>query len=128
SSRAGVVGMFLCGWVMVLATASRADEPLPIVPKVSLQPLAAHAQVVAETMELLGQPLDAATRTAIEKASTSADEAEGVKGIQTALDALCLVGIDINPEARVKVTTGPAKPVLVEQGWRAFLVKVHNQA
>ncbi|MFN9085233.1 MAG: CehA/McbA family metallohydrolase, partial [Acidobacteriota bacterium] len=43
-------------------------------------------------------------------------------------DKHCLVGLEINPEARVKVQQGPAKAELLEQGWRSFLVKVHNQA
>ena len=34
----------------------------------------------------------------------------------------------INPESRVKVQVGPAQKSLVEQGWRIFLVKVHNEA
>jgi hypothetical protein len=40
----------------------------------------------------------------------------------------CLVEVRINPEARVSVTRGPAPARLVEQGWRAFLVKVGNEA
>src|SRR5207245_585789 len=40
--------------------------------------------------------------------------------------ALALV--DINPESRVKVAPGPAKPELVEAGTRIFLVKVNNAA
>lgn len=48
--------------------------------------------------------------------------------VQKALDPHCLFGVNINPESRVKVSRGPAKPELVEQGWRVFLVKVHNEA
>ena len=36
--------------------------------------------------------------------------------------------MNINPESRVKVTRGPAQAELLEQGWRTFLVKVHNEA
>jgi hypothetical protein len=36
--------------------------------------------------------------------------------------------VDINPEARVKVSRGQAKAVLTQGGWSSFLVKVHNQA
>ena len=48
--------------------------------------------------------------------------------IQRVLDCHCLVGVDINPQMRVKVAPGPAKRELVEHGWRQFLVKVHNEA
>jgi hypothetical protein len=51
-----------------------------------------------------------------------------VDEIQRILDKHCLAGVEINPESRVKVQQGPAKAILVEQGWRAFLIKVHNQA
>src|SRR5207249_3169107 len=55
-----------------------------------------------------------------------ADEAGGA--VQQVLDNYCLFGVNINPESRVKVAPGPAKPELVEKGWRQFLVKVHNEA
>jgi hypothetical protein len=125
AARRVLVGLM----VVVICLLGRAwGEELPLVGKVALQPLAGHARAVAEAMEFMGQPLDARTREAIEKASAATDEAEGVRGIQAALDPFCLVGVDINPEARVKASAGPAKASLVEQGWRAFLVKVHNQA
>jgi len=56
------------------------------------------------------------------------DAAEGVVGIQKVLDAHALYGVHVNPESRVKVAVGAARPVLVEQGWRTFLVKVHKEA
>ena len=37
-------------------------------------------------------------------------------------------GVKINPESRVKVSAGAAPSELIEQGWRVFLVKVHNEA
>src|SRR4029453_5077443 len=47
-------------------------------------------------------------------------------GPQTLLDAPVLPTVDINPESRVKVEEGAAKPDLVEAGTRLFLVKVIN--
>src|SRR4029453_15864081 len=49
-------------------------------------------------------------------------------GPQTLLDAPVLPTVDINPESRVKVEQGAAKPELVEAGTRLFLVKVINNA
>jgi hypothetical protein len=117
--------------LIVLAGGSpgaRGQDALPIVSKVSLQPLSAQAKVLTDALDVLGQPLSAETKAALDKAYSAAEEADGVKAIQEALDPLCLLAVDINPEARVKVAAGPAKPLLVEQGWRAFLIKVHNQA
>ena len=56
------------------------------------------------------------------------DEADATRSIQEILDPLCLVSVDINPEMRVKAAQGPADPMLVEQGWRTFLIKVRNEA
>jgi hypothetical protein len=121
-------------WIIVIAIlfawgndAAR-GEPLAVVEKVAAQPLVAHARQVQEAMEYLGTPLPAAAREAIGKARAGGDDAAAARAIQEALDPLCLYGVDINPESRVKVAAGPAEPRLVEQGWRAFLVKVHNEA
>ena len=50
------------------------------------------------------------------------------KFIQKTIDAHCLAGVNINPESRVKVQEGPVNKELMQQGWRTFLVKVHNEA
>ena len=46
--------------------------------------------------------------------------------LESILDRYVLVTVDINPESRVKVEQGAAKPELVEAGTRLFLVKVIN--
>jgi len=102
---------------LVCALALRA-ETLPVVAGVERQPLAAQVERVVQALELAGEPF--AERGALAGAS--------VEKIQEILDKHCLVGLEINPEARVKVQQGPAKAELMEQGWRSFLVKVHNQA
>ena len=110
--------MRLClGFVFLLALWA---ETLPIVERVERQPLAAQVERVAQALELTGEPLAAAERAELATAS--------VARIQAILDRHCLVGLEINPEARVKVQQGQAKAELIEQGWRTFLVKVHNQA
>jgi hypothetical protein len=49
-----------------------------------------------------------------------------VRSLESILDAHVLLNVDINPESRVKVEEGAAKPDLVEAGTRLFLVKVIN--
>lgn len=39
-----------------------------------------------------------------------------------------LFQMHINPEMRVKVTTGPAAPVLIQNEWRTFLVRIENES
>ena len=101
---------------------------LPIVSNVPLQPLAAQVTRLIAAAEYLGMPLPPDDRGELENAFKATDEESAVTSIQRVLDCHCLVGVDINPQMRVKVAPGPATPELIEQGWRQFLVKVHNQA
>ncbi|MEX0678206.1 MAG: CehA/McbA family metallohydrolase [Pirellulales bacterium] len=112
----------------VFANLAAAADPLPIVTDVEWQPLAAQVKRVAQALELVGSPLDKAQQAALDKALANADAAEAAGQIQAVLDPLCLVGVNINPESRVKVAVGQAPPKLLQQGHRVFLVKVHNEA
>ena len=103
-----------------------AAEPLPVVTGVEWQPLSAQIQRVLEALDYLGVPLAVADRRALEQISPTAEDA--ATRAQEILDRHCLFFVNINPEMRVKVAAGPAKPELVEQGWRLFLVKVQNEA
>ena len=98
------------------------------VAQVELQPLAAQVKRLIETLDYLGAPLSAADKQALERAITQTDAANATRQIQDILDKHCLYEIHINPESRVKVTQAKATPELVENGWRTFLVKVHNEA
>ena len=118
-----------CAISSALWPAFAADSPsLPIVKNVELQPLVAQVRRVLEAADYLGSPLDAADRKALDAAFKKSDADEGSEAIQRVLDKHCLFGVNINPESRVKVAPGPAKPELVEKGWRQFLVKIHNEA
>jgi len=115
-------------FALMLLSATPIAQELPRVMKVELQPLAAQARRLVEAMDYLGAPLSLADKQALEKAAGESDAARAVAEIQTVLDKYCLADIHINPESRVKVAQGPAKPELLEQGWRSFLVKVRNEA
>ncbi|MFP6880467.1 MAG: CehA/McbA family metallohydrolase, partial [Roseibacillus sp.] len=101
---------------------------LALVTEVEAQPLSAQAKRVRDTLKFLGAPLTGAQQTALNKALAQTDQAQLVKGVQAVFDPLCLAGVNINPESRVKVAAGPASPDLVEAGWTVFLIKVHNEA
>jgi hypothetical protein len=77
---------------------------------------------------LAGSPLNSEQKASLRAAIEIDDEVAAVRAIQKVLDPLCLAGVTINPESRVKVQDGPAPQELMQQGWRTFLVKVHNQA
>ncbi len=123
------IGGMLIGWVLALAHPSVGfAEKLDAVINVEFQPLAAAAQRLIEALDYLGAPLDAGDRITLEKALVSIDHKQAITDLQKALDPYCLVGVNINPESRVKVKEGPAKKEVMQQGWRTFLVKVHNEA
>jgi hypothetical protein len=98
------------------------------VSQVELQPLAAQVKRLIETLDYLGAPLSNADKQVLERATTSTDAANATRQIQDILDRYCLYEVHINPESRVKVSQAKAKPELVENGWRTFLVKIHNEA
>jgi hypothetical protein len=114
---------------LAAATLLCAAEELPLVTNVEFQPLAAQAARVLQALELLGEPLAAADAQQLRRIlEQGPSNTASVERIQQILDKHCIAGVNINPESRVKVQQGPARPELVEQGWRAFLVKVHNEA
>ena len=122
--RIAVVTLFCSCFCAALAAA----DPVPVVDKVAAQPLAEHARQVREALAYLGVPLSEEAGAKLDAALKSEDEAARVRGVQEVFDPLCVAAIHINPESRVKVAAGPAKAELVEQGWRQFLVKIHNEA
>ncbi|MFO0429140.1 MAG: CehA/McbA family metallohydrolase [Planctomyces sp.] len=109
------------------AELSRAND-LPMVAGVERQPLTAATRRLIEAMDFSGTPFSAETRGQLEKAFAATDDQDFLKQIQQALDPLCIAMVNINPESRVKVSEGPVAKELLQQGWRAFLVKVHNEA
>lgn len=104
-------------------------ESLPLVKQVEYQPLSAQVARVLQALEMVGEPLPAAEAGELRAlVESSSDTAKAVARMQEILDRYAIAGVNINPESRVKVQQGEAKAELVEQGWRAFLVKVHNEA
>jgi hypothetical protein len=89
--------------------------------------LLAQSRRIVEALDYLGAPLSATAKASLDSAREKTD-AEVTDAVRSALDPYCLFEVTINPESRVKVARGPAEPTLVEQGWRTFLVKVHNEA
>lgn len=99
----------------------------PMVDAVASQPVAAQVRRVMEALDSLGTPLSPADHEALTEALNGPDEALPQR-VQAILDKRALYGVHINPEMRVKVSAGSAAPQLDENGWRVFLVKVHNEA
>ena len=117
------LSLLLAGFLPISAR----SEELPIV-DVEFQPFAAQVRRVVEALDGAGEPLPREVKDQIDLAIKMPDGSAAVRTLQKILDARCLVGIDINPESRVRAVQGSASPRLVQHGWRVFLVKVRNEA
>jgi hypothetical protein len=102
--------------------------PASLIENVEPQPLLAQALRVSEALTFIGSSLPPSSLNQLRALKDLPYDAQTVISIQKILDPFCLAMIDINPESRVKVQAGPAKPVLMQEGWTSYLVKVHNQA
>src|SRR5687767_14788534 len=109
---------------LIGSTTLLSANPLTIVQDIEPQPFTAQVKRLIESTDYVGMPFADKDKKKLESAIEKGD----ITQIQEVLDGYCLFGVHINPEMRVKVETGPARPELVEQGWRQFLVKVQNQA
>lgn len=92
-----------------------------------IQPFTFKIKSLLQTLDYLGESIDAKDKQAINK-GIDANDTSAFAIVGNILDKYCLFNIQINPESRVKVTRGPASPELLQDGWRTFLVKVDNQA
>jgi hypothetical protein len=111
-----------------LAASGQDNSALPLVQEVEWQPFGASIRRLIEATDYLGAPFSAADKQALAEMLRGNDAEKGVQRAQQILDKYCLFGVDISPESRVKVAQGPARPDLLEDGWRVFLVKIQNEA
>ncbi len=125
--RASTVSAAALVLPLIFVGRSPADDFLPVF-RVERQPLVAATNRLTQALRYVGAPLSDKDAAALQRAIDDTDDGRSLRGIQQVLDQYCLVGVHINPESRVKVAEGPAPKELVQQGWRTFLVKVHNEA
>ena len=107
---------------------ARGDDATRLITGVERQPFVAATRRLVEAMDFAGAPFSGDLHQKIADAAALPEDKDAVKQLQLILDPLCLAFVNINAESRVKVAEGPVKKELVQQGWRAFLVKVHNEA
>lgn len=92
-----------------------------------LQPMIFQTKRLMESLDFLGTPIEEKDKQSI-RAAMGKNQESSITEIQKILDAYALFQIEINPESRVKVRQGAAKAALLQGGWKAFLIKVDNQA
>jgi len=105
-----------------------AEDTSQVVTGVERQPFVAATRRLVEAMDFAGAPFSGVVRKQIGDAAAMPEDKDAIKQLQRILDPLCLAFVNINAESRVKVAEGPVKKELMQQGWRAFLIKVHNEA
>lgn len=102
--------------------------PLKMVEQVDIQPLTEHIKRLSRYMDFTGSPLAPSILEALEKTYEIGNDSIIRMEIQTILDPLCIAGININPESRVKSQRGQAEPVLYQKESKRFLLKIINEA
>ncbi|HEX2522621.1 MAG TPA: hypothetical protein VHP35_10890, partial [Terriglobia bacterium] len=112
--------LILQGLGAVPQTAAPNLEPIDV----EGQPLSSNVERLIQALELVGTPLPAETRRALQTAVRARD----ARTIQELLDRHVLFVVHLNPEVRVKVTRGPAPAILQQSGFTPFLVKVLNES
>lgn len=123
-------------WLVVLSVAvpglemvgSICAAELPLVEGVEAQPLISATERLTQALEFVGAPLKKEDAEKLAAAFKEPESKTLAEQIQKILDPYCLTMVTINPESRVSVAEGPAGKELIQQGWRTFLVKVHNDA
>jgi hypothetical protein len=88
------------------------------------QSLGANVERVVKALDQLESSLPEEVCLALANAIRAKDAAR----LQTLLDSRVLLVVHINPEARVKVSRGPANATLQQGGYTLVLVKVLNES
>lgn len=126
-TRIGLVCTLFLG---LLAGGVRAGSPLPIVDGADWPQVRAECQRLLKGLEALQAPLPTETVTKLKGLleTSPTDPTAAAVEVQKLLDPHCLVGININPESRVKAARGPRLAELVRDRETVVLVKIHNEA
>src|SRR5215472_6444416 len=98
---------------MVLLAAPKGMTPvIASAETVPLQPFALQVRQIENALDYLGEPLPLPEQQRINQALANPDEATAIRKIEQILDQHTLAIVEINPESRVKVSPGPARPGL----------------
>jgi len=100
---------------------------MAIISDVDRQPFVSQTRRLIEAMDFAGTPFTEGEVAALNEAFAADDDATAIEGLQRVLNARSLIDVHINPEARVKLHQGECEARLQQQGWKTFLVRVHNE-
>ena len=103
------------------------SEDFPTVNRVETPPLLKSIRRLMEAMSYIGSALPNSVVTPLEQISLTDDAQTVTMKVQALLDPLCIAGVSVTENGAPLVARGEADALLMEQGWRTFLVKVVNQ-
>jgi hypothetical protein len=104
-------------------------EPLSVIGDVDWNTFRDDCARLLDAVHKLDTALPADTVRAVRALidqKTPDDPQAATRAVQKLLDEHCLVGVNINPESRVKAVRGPRRAELVRDRAVFVLVKVHN--
>src|SRR5262245_10226284 len=115
------------------ATSVRGDDKpakpaWPTIDRVEAQPLLGQVKRLRQALDNLGSPIPKAGAAALSKLKADDDDKAVTAAVQKVLDPLSVAAVEIAKDGKLTVTPAAGKPALLEQGWRAHLVKVINRA
>jgi hypothetical protein len=116
---------------LLLLAGTAPAEPLSVVDEVEWGLFRTQCRTLLEALRKFDAPLPPGTLKSLEpllRQKKPDDPRQAARAVQKLLDAHCLVGVNINPESRVKAVRGPLKAELVLGRASHVLVKVHNDA
>jgi hypothetical protein len=112
-----------CLWlILLIAVPAVCQSAPPPVIEVEGQPLAAQVGRLLKALDLVGRSLAPERRIRLQQALVAEDSQQ----VQTVLDHEVLLVATINPEARVKVSRGPAPARLQQGGFTPVIIKIIN--
>jgi hypothetical protein len=124
SPRFGKIVSWFVSVAALLAMPALAVAQVPGPVAVEGQPLGGNVTRLLKALDFLGNPLPPETVKALQAAADARD----AQKMQQLLDPHITAFVTLNPEARVKVTRGPAKLALQQSGYVPLLIKVINDS
>ena len=100
---------------------------MPYVERVDAQPLLLITNRLAEAMHSTGNPFTPEQTAALNTLKNEPSDVRITAKVQQLLDPLCIASIEIGSDGKTTVTPGVPAEVM-ENGWRAMLIKVVNRA
>ncbi len=107
--------------------AAQSAEVWTRIDSVERQPLLAQIQRLQDALDHIGSPLPDNIRRELKELSDVTDDRQVAARVQDLLDPRCLATVSLRKDASLVVVPRAGDVELVEQGWRAFLIKVINE-